>query len=61
MKLDFQQHLSIFHFFYRKKRMILRRNSYLCNFIIKSHKYAKNKNAQLRYKIMDRWFSNFKM
>ena len=39
-KSNFKQHLSIFTFFYHKKRMILRRNSYLCNIIIKSHKYA---------------------
>lgn len=48
MKLDFQQHLSIFYFFYRKKRMILRRNSYLCNFIIKSHKYANKQECSTK-------------
>ena len=51
MKLDFQQHLSIFYFFYRKKSMILRRNSYLCNFIIKSHKYANKQECST--KILD--------
>lgn len=48
MKLDFQQHLSIFHFFYRKKRMILRRNSYLCNFHVKSHKYANKQECSTK-------------